>query len=132
MGLTFHLMAIERVQQRLRRVTAALDAAGVPYAVVGGNTWWLSSAAVAMSDDMERLGIIDAARAAELRAAETTAYNSTGSFLMQGRDRAMLTGLYTLSAIAVIGFGTLAAMTRPSNRATPRGTPPNENVCRKA
>lgn len=37
MGLTFHLMAIERVQQRLRKVTAALDAAGVPYAVVGGN-----------------------------------------------------------------------------------------------
>ncbi|MBX3315649.1 MAG: nucleotidyltransferase family protein [Phycisphaeraceae bacterium] len=37
MGLTSHLMAIERVQQRLRKVTAALDAAGVPYAVVGGN-----------------------------------------------------------------------------------------------
>jgi hypothetical protein len=30
-------MAMERVEQRLRRVTAALDAAGVPYAVVGGN-----------------------------------------------------------------------------------------------
>jgi hypothetical protein len=30
-------MAIERVQQRLHRSTAALDAAGVPYAVVGGS-----------------------------------------------------------------------------------------------
>lgn len=30
-------MAIERVQQRLRKVTAALDAAGIKYAVVGGN-----------------------------------------------------------------------------------------------
>jgi len=30
-------MAVERVQQRLRKVTAALDAAGVKYAVVGGN-----------------------------------------------------------------------------------------------
>ena len=30
-------MAVERVQQRLRKVTAALDAAGVAYAVVGGN-----------------------------------------------------------------------------------------------
>lgn len=30
-------MAIERVQQRLRKVTAALDAAGTHYAVVGGN-----------------------------------------------------------------------------------------------
>lgn len=30
-------MAVERVQQRLRKVTAALEAAGVAYAVVGGN-----------------------------------------------------------------------------------------------
>lgn len=30
-------MAIERVQRRLMRVTAALDAASIPYAVVGGN-----------------------------------------------------------------------------------------------
>lgn len=30
-------MAVDRVEQRLRRVTASLDAAGVPYAVVGGN-----------------------------------------------------------------------------------------------
>ena len=31
------LMAAENVKQRLRRATAALDGAGVPYAVVGGN-----------------------------------------------------------------------------------------------
>jgi hypothetical protein len=31
------LMAAERVKERLRRATKALDAAGVPYAVVGGN-----------------------------------------------------------------------------------------------
>jgi hypothetical protein len=30
-------MAMERVEQRLRKVTAALDAAGIRYAVVGGN-----------------------------------------------------------------------------------------------
>jgi hypothetical protein len=30
-------MAVDRVERRLRRVTAALDAAGVRYAVVGGN-----------------------------------------------------------------------------------------------
>jgi len=30
-------MAIERIRQRLRRTTAALEAAGIPYAVVGGN-----------------------------------------------------------------------------------------------
>jgi hypothetical protein len=31
------LMAAERVKERLRRATRALDGAGVPYAVVGGN-----------------------------------------------------------------------------------------------
>lgn len=30
-------MAVDRVEQRLRKVTAALDAAGIAYAVVGGN-----------------------------------------------------------------------------------------------
>jgi len=37
-----HVMAVDRVEKRLRRVTAALDAAGIAYAVVGGNavaTW---------------------------------------------------------------------------------------------
>ncbi|MEW6253116.1 MAG: hypothetical protein AB1716_20960 [Planctomycetota bacterium] len=36
------VMAMERVEQRLRTVTAALDAARIPYAVIGGNavaTW---------------------------------------------------------------------------------------------
>jgi hypothetical protein len=32
-----HTMAVDRVAQRLGKVTAALDAAGVRYAVVGGN-----------------------------------------------------------------------------------------------
>ena len=31
------VMAMERVEQRLHRVTAALDAAGIRYAVIGGN-----------------------------------------------------------------------------------------------
>ena len=30
-------MAVDRVEQRLRRVTAALESAGIPYAVVDGN-----------------------------------------------------------------------------------------------
>jgi hypothetical protein len=37
MGLSPHIMAVERVQQRLKKVAAALDAAGIRYAVVGGN-----------------------------------------------------------------------------------------------
>ncbi len=31
------VLAVEKVRERLRRATAALDAAGVPYAVIGGN-----------------------------------------------------------------------------------------------
>src|SRR3954447_9970222 len=31
------VQAVEKVRERLRRATAALDAAGVPYAVIGGN-----------------------------------------------------------------------------------------------
>jgi hypothetical protein len=37
MGFSAHVMAVERVQQRLRKVAAALDAASIKYAVVGGN-----------------------------------------------------------------------------------------------
>jgi hypothetical protein len=36
-GWEWALMAAEKVKERLRRATGALDAAGVPYAVVGGN-----------------------------------------------------------------------------------------------
>lgn len=35
--LRAHVMAVDRVEQRLRRVSAALDEAGIPYAVIGGN-----------------------------------------------------------------------------------------------
>lgn len=40
------VMAMERVEQRLRKVTAALDAAGIRYAVIGGNAVavWVSKA----------------------------------------------------------------------------------------
>jgi hypothetical protein len=37
LAYTDFVMAMERVEQRLRRVTRALDNAGIPYAVVGGN-----------------------------------------------------------------------------------------------
>lgn len=45
MALASHFMAIGRVQKRLARTTAALDAAGIRYAVVGGNAVasWVSS-----------------------------------------------------------------------------------------
>lgn len=37
MSFRTHVMAVDRVERRLRQVTAALDAAGIPYAVAGGN-----------------------------------------------------------------------------------------------
>jgi hypothetical protein len=52
--------AVERVRERLHRATAALDRAGVPYAVVGGNAvaaWVASvdSAAVRNTQDVDIL-----------------------------------------------------------------------------
>ncbi|HZZ44010.1 MAG TPA: nucleotidyltransferase family protein [Tepidisphaeraceae bacterium] len=40
------VMAMERIERRLRQVTAALDAAEIPYAVVGGNAvaLWVAKA----------------------------------------------------------------------------------------
>jgi hypothetical protein len=39
------VLAVEKVRERLKRSTAALDAAGVPYAVIGGNAVaaWVST-----------------------------------------------------------------------------------------
>jgi hypothetical protein len=62
--------AVERVRDRLRRATAALEAAGVPYAVVGGNAVaaWVATidpAAVRNTQDVDILF-----RRADLDAAE--------------------------------------------------------------
>mgnify|MGYP001437812449 CR=1 FL=1 len=81
--------------------------------------WWLGFSVVAMADDLEREGIIDAVRAAELRDAESTPYASTGEYLMQRHDRSMATGLYLLSGIATLGFGTLAMMSYNLQRSFP-------------
>ncbi len=65
------LMAAEKVKERLRRATRALDAAGVPYAVVGGNRMKL----IAWRDkdrthlrDLIGVGLIDATWPARLPA----------------------------------------------------------------
>jgi hypothetical protein len=52
--------AIQKVEERLERATAALDAAGVPYAVIGGNAvaQWVSrvnEAAVRFTKDVDLL-----------------------------------------------------------------------------
>jgi hypothetical protein len=54
------IRAVEKVRERLRRAAAALDAAGVPYAVVGGNAVaaWVSrvdEAAVRNTQDVDIL-----------------------------------------------------------------------------
>lgn len=53
-------MAVERVEKQLREVTAALDAVGLPYAVIGGNAVaaWVASidpAAVRTTKDVDLL-----------------------------------------------------------------------------
>lgn len=83
------------------------------------NTWWLGSSVVAMAEDMERDGIIDAARAAELRTSSTNAYTSTGAYLMQRHDRSVANGLYLLSAVSTGGFGILALLARSQTLTPP-------------
>jgi hypothetical protein len=64
--------AVERVRERLARATSALEAAGVPYAIVGGNAVaaWVASvdpAAVRNTQDVDilfRRGDLDAAEQA--------------------------------------------------------------------
>jgi len=66
------IRAVEKVRERLLRATAALERAGVPYAVVGGNAVaaWVSrvdEAAVRNTQDVDillRRGDLDAAKAA--------------------------------------------------------------------
>lgn len=66
------IRAVEKVRERLRRATAALDGASVPYAVVGGNAVaaWVArvdEAAVRNTQDVDiilRREDLDAARAA--------------------------------------------------------------------
>src|SRR3990172_6920507 len=68
--------AVEKVRERLERATAALESAGVPYAVVGGNAVaaWVSrvdESAVRNSQDVDillRRDDLDAAAAAMAKA----------------------------------------------------------------
>jgi hypothetical protein len=71
-----YLMAVDRVTERLRRITAALEGAGVPYALVGGQAvaLWVATrdpAAVRTTKDVDillRRDDLPLARAAALSA----------------------------------------------------------------
>jgi hypothetical protein len=71
-----YAMAVERVTERLQRITEALEAAGVPYALVGGQAVavWVATrdpAAVRITKDVDlllRREDVPAARAAALSA----------------------------------------------------------------
>lgn len=60
------IRAVEKVRERLRRAVAALEAAGVPYAIAGGNAVaaWVSrvdEAAVRNTQDVDliEVGLVD-------------------------------------------------------------------------
>jgi len=69
------VLAVERVRDRLKRASEALEAAGIPYAVVGGNAVaaWVATvdaAAVRNTQDVVillRRSDLDAASAARLQ-----------------------------------------------------------------
>src|SRR3954449_10253060 len=87
--------AVERVRDRLKRATAALEAAGVPYAVVGGNAVaaWVATidpAAVRNTQDVDillRREDLDAARSAQWDAYGRTWQASTFSSTAPARER---------------------------------------------
>lgn len=88
------------------------------------STWWLLSSVEATAAEMERDGIIDAARAADLRDTGSHDYSGTGSYLMQGRDRGVLIGLYAHSTVSIIGFGVCAAIALPKRPSRVSSSPP--------
>lgn len=85
--------------------------------------WWLGSSVVAMSEELERVGIIDSARAAEFRTSGSSQYTSTGEFLMQRHDRSVATGLYLLSGISSLGFALIARASHAARRSSSRSRP---------
>lgn len=99
-----------------------LSICGATYTI--WNTWWLLASVEAMTADMERDGIIDAARAADLRDTGSHTYSGTGSYLMQGRDRGVLIGLYALSTVSIIGFGVCAAIALAKRASRVSSSPP--------
>src|SRR5213593_3304169 len=82
------IRAVEKIRERLRRAAAALEAAGVPYAVVGGNAVaaWVSrvdEAAVRNTQDVDiLLRRSDLARAKEAMAQAGFVHRHTASLEM--------------------------------------------------
>ncbi len=85
-------MAVDRVEKRLRRVTAALDEAGIKYAVIGGN-------AVASKVNATAVGF-----GAVASADPTAAFgaNSTAS----GNDSTALGADATAAMVSPVGMAT--------------------------
>src|SRR5450432_2369741 len=79
------LMAAEKVKERLRRSTKALDDAGVPYAVVGGNAVaeWVARADEGAVRNTRSVDLL--ARRSDLRSART-ALESVGFVYLQQPD----------------------------------------------
>jgi hypothetical protein len=86
------IRAVEKVRQRLSRVTAALEAAGIPYAVAGGNAVaaWVSrvdEAAVRNTQDVDillRRDDLDAAKAALAQAGFVYRHSSGVDMFLDG------------------------------------------------
>lgn len=88
------IRAVEKVRERLRRATAALEAAGVPYAVVGGHAVaaWVSrvdEAAVRNTQDVDlvlRRGDLEAAKEAMSRAGFVYRHSSGVDMFLDGPE----------------------------------------------
>lgn len=98
--------AVERVTERLQRAVAALNAAGVPYAVVGGNAVaaWVSTidpAAVRTTQDVDilfRESDLDAAEQALSRAGFVRRHAAGIDFFQDGRGTSFRDAVHVVIA----------------------------------
>jgi hypothetical protein len=101
-------MAAERIRDRCRRFAAAMDAAGVPYAVIGGNAvgLWVASRdedAVRNTKDVDvllRRSDLDAAKAAGAAAGFLHATAGAGEvhFFLDGPNGSFKNGVHVIFA----------------------------------
>lgn len=98
--------AVERVTERLQRATSALNAAGVPYAIVGGNAVaaWVSTidpAAVRTTQDVDillRASDLDAAEHALAQAGFVRRHAAGIDFFQDGRGTSFRDAVHVVIA----------------------------------
>jgi hypothetical protein len=125
------VLAVERVRDRLRRASSALEAAGIPYAIIGGNAVaaWVATvdaAAVRNTQDVNILlqrSDLDAASAALAKAGFIRRHVAGMDIFLDGPDAKVRDAVHLVFAgekvrpESVAAAPEIAESTRPGNAA---------------